>query len=194
MKIQITFILAFIVLAISSCLNFDNSKVEQLKESDFKEVKISDEYRIHLPKYMKETKELNDDASLQFQNAFKETYIIIIDETKEEFIAASKEYGVYDSTISIVKHYSDIQLMFFGESVDIAMTPKSESKKIGGLDAEIVEFWGHMEDIKQDIYYFIAFVESKDKVYMIMAWTLKSRMNKYKNSFLKMVNSFRLLK
>lgn len=47
-------------------------------------VKIGGRYQLKLPTDLTETKGLNDDASLEYQNAFKELYVVAIDESKAD--------------------------------------------------------------------------------------------------------------
>jgi hypothetical protein len=172
---------------------FDTTQKEEniSVDKDFNIVKINNEYKIGIPKYMKEAKDLNDEASLQYQNIFKETYIVIIDEPIDEFVDVFKELGEYDSTLSVVENYRDVQTQFISESFQINKKSASESLKINGLDAQMMELEGTFENI--DIFYNLAFVQSKEKLYMIMTWTLKNRKNKYKKTFEAMIKSFGLL-
>ncbi len=59
---------------------------------------------------MKQTNDLNEEASLQYNNLFKENYIIEIDESKEEFISAMDEAEINDPSYSVVENYRNIQL------------------------------------------------------------------------------------
>ncbi|MDN5203688.1 hypothetical protein QQ008_20025 [Fulvivirgaceae bacterium BMA10] len=177
-----------------SCFDFNNNKDENLSiDKDFVPIKINNEYGIKIPSYMKKTNDLNDEASLQFQNVFKEAYIVIIDESKKEFVDTFKEIGEYNDSISVAKNYRDIQLQFLHEGIDISMQSEPKSKRIHGLDAELVEIDGRVDGIFYDISYFLTFIEGEEKVYMVMAWTLKKRKEKYKKTFEKAVGSFRLL-
>ena len=189
---KISFYLSAIVLSIvlASC---DFNKKENLAiEEDFELVKVSD-YGIHIPNYMKKADNLNDDASLQYQNIFKETYVIVIDESKEEFIDAFKELDMYDESVSVVKNYREIQMGSLTEAIQVKSQSAPRSVNINGLEAELVEIDGHAEGVTPGIAYFLAFIEGDDNVYMIMAWTLLKRKDKYRDTFEKTIQSFRLL-
>ena len=192
-----TFTLSFIILfgqLLTSCLDLDENKPEDISsEKDFTSVLINNEYRIRVPKYMKKANDLNDEASLQYQNIFKETYIIVIDESKEEFISIFQELEEYDNSISTVKNYRNIQLKFFNEVLDISRQSNSKSTKIGNLNSEVLEIDAYAEDVNDEIAYFLTFIEGEEKLYMIMAWTFKSQKGKYKSTFEKMVESFELV-
>jgi len=183
-------LLIFIGQLLTSCVDLDKNKQENLSlETDFIPIEINDEYRISIPKYMKNTSVLNEEASLQYLNVFKETYIIIIDESKEELISTFKDLGEYNESISVSENYRDIQLKYLSEDIDLSMKSNSKSKRINGLDAELIEIDGGIEG--EEIFYFLSFIEGKDKVYMIMAWTSKERKRKYKSTFKKIAESFR---
>ena len=65
---------------------------------------------------------------------------------------------------------------------------------INGVDAEIVDFVAKPENIETFIYYKVAFIESKEKLYMVMAWTLAETKDKYDAEMEKMLNSFSVTK
>ncbi len=181
-------------LSFFSCNSFDSSEPEQLSiENDFKSIEVNNEYKISVPKYMKEAKDLSDEASLQYQNIFKETYFVILDESKEEMISIFQELGEYNNDISVIKNYRDIQLQYLADGMDVRGKSEPKSIQIGGLDAETMEFGGNVDDVIYDIAYFVAFIEGKEKVYMLTAWTLESRKKKYKSTFEKILNSFELI-
>jgi hypothetical protein len=85
---------------------------------DLKVVSINEDYSMGIPMNMSKTTSLNDDASLQFQNIFKETYVIVIDENKKEFINAYMELSVYDTSRSALSNYSDTQVQSTTANMD----------------------------------------------------------------------------
>ncbi|MGB5818895.1 MAG: hypothetical protein WBG90_05375 [Saonia sp.] len=181
-------------LVFTSCLGLLKDKEENLSVAeDFNTIKVDDHYSIALPKYMKEAKDLNDDASLQYQNIFKEAYIVIIDEPKQDVIEIFKELEEWNDSKSVVENYRDIQLQFLAEGIAIDNQSESRSLKINGMDAEIVEIDGNAADVIYDIAYTLGFVEGKENVYMIMAWTLKDKRKKFKKTYDLAIRSFELL-
>jgi len=189
------FLIVFAAQFISSC-NYlpGNNKPENLSvEDDFSPVEINHEYSIDIPKYIKPATDLNDVASLQYQNIFKETYIIIIDELKSEVDTAFRTAGVYNDSISMVKNYRNVQLQLLGEKINVSNEPEPKALQINGLDAESVEMEGTVSGITEPVAYWLTFVEGKDKVYMIMTWTLLKSKDKYSDTFEKMAQSFKML-
>lgn len=177
----------------SSC-NFNSKSPEKLSlENDFAFIKINDEYGVHIPTYMKKSDALNDEASLQFANIFKETYVIVIDEPKEEFISVFTDLNEYIDTVSTVKNYRTIQLQLLSENINIIKQSLPKPAKIHKLNAELIQFDGRVEGVDYDIAYTVGFIEGNENLYMIMTWTLAENKEKYKETFDKIIRSFRLL-
>ncbi|NER15340.1 hypothetical protein GWK08_17935 [Leptobacterium flavescens] len=185
--------LLLLCLTMTSCLNVNGDKDENLSlDRDFSEVEINNEYKIKIPKYMDKTSDLNDEASLQYQNIFKETYVVIIDESKEDLISTFKDLGEYNDSLSVVENYRDIQLSSIHENIVTSYESDFRSLNINGLDAEAFEMDGRVDGVDYDIAYFLTFIEGKEKLYMLMAWTLQDRRERYKSTYEKIASSFRL--
>lgn len=183
-----------IVLLASSCIDFsDNIKKGKLDATDFKTVTINNEYAVKLPKYMKEAKDLNDEASLQYQNIFKETYFVVLDESKEEFKEVFIDIGEYNDSISLIKNYKEVQLAFFKESITDYEFVSEESLIINDMNAEVLAFNAKIPDVIYTIGYQFTYIEGKEKVYMLMAWSLKDKMKKYTDTFDYISNSFTIV-
>jgi hypothetical protein len=184
-------IVTCLVLLISSCLDTSSkNSSENLLNTDFELVNINNQYSMEVPDFMKESKELNDEASLQYQNIFKEVYIIVIDESREEFKTVFQDLGEYDDEISMVENYKSIQLEFLQEAITIHNKEDVESSVINGLPFEIVKVDATSDGI--DIAYTIAYIDGPENVYMIMAWTEKDKREKNEALFQKMIKSFKI--
>jgi hypothetical protein len=192
-------ILTYLTLAIvcvftfTSCGDLKSKKEEVLATADFNVVEIAKEYQLSIPNYMTEAKSLNDAASLQYQNVFKETYTIVIDEDKQTLIDTFLELGEYDTLLSVSENYRTIQSKMLQENMTVNSQSKPLGLKISALDAQQMEFTGSVEGVKQEIAYFLTFIEGREKVYMIMSWTLKERKEKYGKTFDEVSKSFKLL-
>ena len=147
-------------------------------------------YQLEIPKYMSITTGLNEDASMQYQNIFKETYLAVIEEPKQDFIDTFKELGEYDESKSPSENYKTIQMNFFVEGMKIERMGDSQNVTINGLDANQLEFVGQVPDIDFNIYYLMTFIEGKDTLYMVMTWTLGKSEKTYKDTFKHMAESF----
>lgn len=187
-------LLIYIALFLFSCDNLEPSGDNFSVEKDFMEVKADTmNYSLMIPKFMKKTKNLNDAASLQYQNIFKEVYAIVIDEPAAPFIEQYIELGEYDTTLSVVSNLRSAQLQFIEESGVTFEEDKTkiETTTINGLNAEIVRVEGLFDDL--GIYYIFGFVEGKNNIYTVMAWTLTDRKEKYENYLEAIVKSLKEL-
>jgi hypothetical protein len=185
-----TFVLLFLLY---SCGGIGGKKAEDLKSSDFTTESALELYEISVPKYMEEASDLNMEASMQFRNIDKESYLAIIDEDKSDFVEAYKELGAYDSSLSTIGNYRKIQLDYFMERLEVISQSAPKQLNIDGMDAEQVEFTGRVAVVDSDIFYMMTFVEGRNDVYMIMTWTLGNTEETYIETFYHMVDSFREL-
>ncbi len=159
------------------------------------EIKVdSGGYKISIPKHMTVSTELNDDASLQYQDIYKELYVIVIDEPKTDFIKtfSDPELNEYNDKLTPEKNYRMVQMKSMKEKMTMKNEPGIKKQTINGLDAEVVDFTGTVEGVESDIYYKLAFVEGTKNLYMIMTWTLDSDKNKNSEEMDQMIQSFKL--
>jgi hypothetical protein len=154
---------------------------------------IRNEYSMDIPSYMTKSTELNDDASLQFRGILREAYVIVIDESKQEFVDFLAAEEMYDSTLSIVSNYAKTQLDNTTSSMNVISRKTPVRMKINGLNAVKAEIDGVVDGIPEPISYFVTFVESSEKLYMIMAWTLKEEKEVHRETFEKMAKTFKCL-
>lgn len=145
-----------------------------LFSQDFAKVKGGNCFSIDIPKYMTKSYDLNDVASLQYQNSIKEAYVIIIDDDKEHLeslgvkFVNSKEF--LESTVS----------NFYSEAQD---------RKIGSINEFVSNGLGHsqveitLRADDTDLYYLITAVETNEHFYKIICWTLLENKDKLKNDY-----------
>jgi len=150
-------------------------------------------YSMGIPTYMSKATALNDEASMQFQNIFKEAYIIVIDEDKQKFIKTFKELSSYDTTQSVIDNYSSIQLQSVSSRSEVITKKEPENLTINGMEAAAAELDAKVEGVSAPISYFLTFVEGKTKLYFIMGWTLQNKKDTYRPDYLQMRNSFKEL-
>ena len=185
-------ILIFLVLSTASCIRSKKYHGDAGREV-FNTVTVHNEYQVSIPKFMRSTTGLNDEASLQYQNRFKEAYTIIIDETKQEFVDVCKELDQYNEDLSLLQNYREIQLQAFTSTIQVNHQSGIRPLTIHGLNAESVEIDGHVEGVDEEIAYFLTFVEGTENIYMIMAWTLKSKKEEHQKTFETIAQSFELI-
>ena len=192
-RILTTALSVALCLSLSSCFMNLSKKNEKPENVEMETVTVND-YSMGVPKFMTKASNLNEDASLQYQNIFKETYVIVIDEGKQAFIDAYVDADAYDTTRSVIDNYTDTQLQLTTSSLNVLS--KSETKKltINGLAATTTEIDAELEGVSAAITYFLTYVEGPDNLYVIMAWTLKDRKDDHRETFKQVAESFRVLK
>ena len=180
--------LSFAAVVLAAC---GSSRGEELSlEDDFQEVDINGQYKMHVPDYMEQSYDLNAEASLQYQNIIKETYVIIIDEDKQEFVDMFQLIGMYDDEMSVIDNYAHVQTESLLENVTVEAKTEPKNYKINGLPAVTTEIEGEASGVIYPIYYYMTFVEGAENLYMIMAWTLQDSKDTYSKTFEQMVKSF----
>lgn len=195
--IPVVAVLALSTFATSGCSSKPKTPEErnEVKPDDsFKEIKINKLYSISLPDYLTVGDDLNDEASLQYQNIYKEVYVIVIDEPKQEFIDVFKELGEYDEAKPACDNYASAQMESIEGNMETVTTKSSLRKtKIGGCDARISDVAGTQAGITDAMGFTVAFVEGKETLYMIMTWTFEKDKSKYQDDMDMMINSFKEL-
>jgi len=158
-------------------------------QTEFKSIKVND-YSISLPDFLSEGKDLNNDASLQYQNLFKEFYVVVIDESKESFketIEINELEDVYDSNFD---GYTELLIGSLEEAITLKNKKETETK-INGLPTKILSFEGNVEGI--DIYYQVAYIDGIANYYQIMTWTLADKKETHKKTMDEIFQSFQVV-
>ena len=150
------------------------------------------EYSVKVPDFMKKANALQEDASIQYQNLYKEVYFVAIDEDKSDVIELFENIGEWDEELTNIQNYRTIYLNFFNENSKLLETPEIRPVKIRGMDAEIVRVEAKVEDIPKDLFYSMGFIEGEEKFYMLIAWTLLDSKEKYSEPFEKIIRSFKI--
>lgn len=190
---KLTYIICTIMISMA-LTNCGGSKVpEELSKEDFQTLKVGKEYSLQVPKYMKRITDLHKEASLQCQNEKKQTYLLVIGEKKGEAGENIKLIPGYQDSLTLVQNYRNFRLGITKESIQVNNVSEKKALKINGLNAEIVEVEGTVENQgkKVNVAYTMAFVEGKEKMYMAMVWTSLVRKEKYKHTFRQILQSFK---
>lgn len=181
----------FFTLSLISCLP-NKEKNDKPEKVALEAVTINDgQFTMEVPEFMSKASSLNDAASLQYQNIFKETYVIVIDESKDEYLNAYKDLDVYDTARSVIANYMDTQVQSTTSSLDVIEKSKIASFKTHGLKAKSIEIDANLEGVSSSITYFMTCIEGRDHLYMVLAWTLRDKKDKHRETFKRMVRTFR---
>jgi hypothetical protein len=158
-------------------------------KEEFKTITISDKYSLDIPDSFVKADNLNDEASLQYQNALKEFYVIVMSEPKEDFDNAIALYQV-DMTPDLDGYYKAIQLNLKNAIKNIKIF-NEKNTEINGRKAKIFSITGNVEGY--DIFYRYAIVQGKKDYYQIMLWTEKKNGNSYLSAMDRSIHSFKEL-
>ena len=150
-------------------------------------VKVEGKYTIDLPSYLDKADDLNKAASLQYKNAMREFYVLVIDEPREKFNKVIAEGGLdYEADIN---GYSQLLADDIAKASGVETTPQLKKTTINNLNARILEFNGQVDNI--DIYWKIAYIAGKNHYYQILTWTLPSKKEDNEPAMDAIINSFK---
>jgi len=153
-------------------------------------------YKIAVPDYMKEVSSLNDEASMQYANLFREVYFIVINEDKKVFLDVLKEIDYYEEYVSPLKQFSSSMLELYRESGVFGEMASLERKMFfaGDSPGEMLFFETKLFDDATgdtyDIFYVLAFIAGEKDFYQVMAWTSVEKAKKYRKTLEDLVFSF----
>lgn len=171
-----------------SIINNTSDKSDSLLEKDFNKIKINDSFDISVPKYMKKMDNLNEDASLQYANLYKEAYVVVTVEDKNVFKKTFKSYKEYDTIKSLIDNYKEVRVKMFKEIMKVDKIEHYSLQDINGYNARQFKIEGTIDNV--DIFYLMAVVETDEDLYLVMNWTLLDRSKRFENTFETMTTSF----
>jgi hypothetical protein len=154
-----------------------------------KTVTIDNKFSLDVPEFLEETTLLNDEAILQYHNAAKEFYVIVIEENADTFNLALSESELTETYTPDLTGYANLVFDILTRS--IAVTNKTDFKdvKINGLDSRQLEFDGSQEGI--GMFGNFSVIRGKVSYYQVFTWTLDKNKSTYSEKMSKMVNSFK---
>jgi hypothetical protein len=167
----------FLILIIGSLLviSFD-------AKPKWTERKVNELYSIFIYNSMVETKNLNESASLQYQDSSKQLYILIIDEEKKSLHDLDADYTLDAYFKFVVANMKGINEFASAEPVSL---------EINGLKAKQAIITGKTKN--QELYYNLVVLESRTHLFQIVAWTTADSKEKKKLSLDAMIRTFRIL-
>lgn len=148
--------------------------------TEYQNVKVKNKYSLDLPDYMGESLDLNSDASLQYQNTFRELYTIVLDEPKSDFPNSEE--------VNLQEFYNIVR----GNLEETLKNPTFSATRdttINGLNAKLFSLSDNTEGV--DIYYQFAYLESDKHFYQILVWTLENRKDKFTQDMDRIIASFK---
>lgn len=191
---QLPLICLLLMLSLlQACTNPFSNRVENLDiDSDFKEMWWEDEYVIKVPNYVDGDKTLNQDADLAFSNLQKEVYIMVISEPKDFLDSVMIASELHEEGESLTESALYVHLASLQSTYQVRDVVDPKPLSIHGSNAHTAEAVSTIDELP--IAYHITVVEGKTEVYTIWCWTLEEYRDRYRDTFQKVVGSFKLLK
>lgn len=152
-------------------------------------VKINKLYSVNVPSYFNATNDLNDEASLQYENVDEEVYLIVLDENKKEFKDAVNEL-LEDETVSdeeLLDIYAYLQFTTFASDDDFSSY--LQHLEINNLKARQLDVVNHLDEY--DVSYKMACYEGKTNLYFLVTWTTLENKDRLNPDLQNIINSFR---
>ncbi|MGJ8593152.1 MAG: hypothetical protein ACSHXF_11420 [Aquaticitalea sp.] len=176
--LPILFVFAFLVCGCAS-------------EEGEQTVTIDNRYSLTIPKFLSEGTDLHDDASLQYQHIFKEFYVVVIDEPKDEMHSVLELNDLTDIYSKDIDGYAKLIFDSVYESLlDPVQTDVVETT-VNGMAARLSTLVGMADDIS--IFYDYGVYESEDRYYQVIAWTLSDQQSKYQSQMDAILHSLKEL-
>lgn len=174
----------FLTLLLFAVISASCSKSEAVET-----VKIGGRYSIDLPKSFKEVNNLNEEASLEYMDASRELYVIVIDEKKEAVANAIMENGLENDYTPDFTGYSQLLVDTMKPNLKGGTVAPFKDTIIDGRNARKTELDGIVQNLR--INYNLGVVEGKNHFYQIMVWTSPDFLERNKTDMQDIINSFK---
>lgn len=175
-------ILFFIILLLNSCKTKNEEQI----------VTVEDKYSLSIPSFLTKVTNLNSDASLQYQHVWKELYVIVIDESRDEVKKALEENNLTNFYHNDLEGYSELLLDSFKGEISSVHQSVVVDTILNGLPAKLTTLTGKVEGF--EVFYSIGFYEGKDRYYQVLSWTTSSNKYLHNSEMEKTLYSLRELK
>ena len=150
------------------------------QKADFREQKIGHIYHVSIPDYMTRSYSLNDAASLQYLNAARETYVIVIEDSKDHLLEAGIQFK------NPQEFYDHFEKTFTDKSSKINGKQQLKINGNPAFQAEITKPFN-----EYNVHYLITVIESDTHFYKMLAWTIEDYKDQYLADFKRIANSLR---
>ncbi len=139
------------------------------------------------------TEEVSENVSLQYENGIRKVYVMVLEESKEEFIESFEQFNLYIDSISAVENYGKAHVTNLIGEIEVTARSIPQQRTINGLHTESIQIDGIVEGFEEEVTYFLTFIEGEKNMYYITSITLKDRKDKYLPVFENIANSFKLI-
>jgi hypothetical protein len=157
-------------------------------EVKYEEARLEGVCTVSIPGFLKKVEGLVDGASLEFQNPYREFYVAIINEPKEDALPAIASYAVEDSPVaSALDGYTKLVVRNFESAATRSKVEVSDAE-VNGLKAQMANMTGNVD---VDVFFLTGVIEGKQHFHQIITWTLARRKGKHKPIMEAIIRSFR---
>jgi hypothetical protein len=167
-------IVKFIIVFLTACNH----------PAKFNLVNINNKYSIEVPEYMEPATELKTEASLKYKNLEKDEYIIVIDESKSDFVHYNLKYNLEN-------YFKTVAAQPFISSITHVKISQPIKKSVNGYNALEAELTGDIN--KNPVYYKLVIIETGKRFYQILTWTGVDYKEKHLPDMDKSIDSFKEL-
>lgn len=137
-------------------------------------------FNLQIPNYLTKTYDLNDVATLQYKNALKEAYVIVIDDSKD----ALKNSGtVFIDAKDFLQYFTSEYLVL---KEDLIKSEIVEFTSNGNGHAQMEVTW---KSENGEIFMILTSVETKEHFYKILTWTMLEFKDTFREDYLKIAKS-----
>ncbi|RXP60875.1 hypothetical protein EC396_04270 [Lutibacter sp. HS1-25] len=132
-------------------------------------------FSLEIPNYMVKTYDLNDVATLQYNNTVKEAYVIVIEDSKDELNSLSI---IFQNPKEFLENFTkDYQL----ETENRTISEITEFESNENKHAQVELSWSTEDG---SLYMLITTVETKEHFYKILCWTLLEYKDNLRDDYL----------
>jgi hypothetical protein len=127
-------------------------------------------YSLEIPDFLSAANHLHEDASLQYQNIFKEFYTIVINEPSKDFNEMIvDEPSLSEYYTADLEGYSNLIIDNMKVTIEDGTFSEFTQTKINGNEARTISIDGTVENIK--VFYHLTFIKGRRQYYQIVNWT-----------------------
>ena len=173
--------------------SWSNQEKAPISTSDYQEMKAKNEYSIRVPSYMLRIEESNPIISLQCIHATRKIHFMVLDEKKDVIKQFFYAIGDYSDSISLLEKYAQIQVdqIYSNYEVISELRPNPIRHKDFDSYSFEVDVKGPFKNL--EVSYYLSVLEADDSFYSIVGFTDKKKVDRFRETFKNVVQSFKLL-
>lgn len=159
------------------------------KQEKTERISFQDQFSIELPADLKKTTGLSDGAVLQYSNAQKELYVVVLQENKSELAKLiNQNIAETEKSELNLKKYAALCFETLKNQSQSIHNFETRNTAINGLNAEYADFTASVSGV--DIYYNYAILEGAENYYQLLVWTVLQQKNMNEDVMQQIITSF----